>query len=395
MKKKTIILLTILATVLLIGCGHEHEWEEATCDKPKTCKTCGETEGEALGHDIIEATCEEPMTCRRCGKKKGQALGHDWEEATCEAPKTCKRCGKTEGEPLEHDFAPATLDEPKTCRYCGLTEGEPVSLEIKRADFLKGAGWSWVINENLCVAEYENPKNYWTYNFFDLDGHLLHEQELDCRVSKSTYKGHKITVADDCYLMAWGDTKNSTICIYDYDFHLILQKEVKSGKLFSGQFPDIEDGNADGCKMVFNDTTREAIFCFNVNTGREISEDEYWNAVDANMEMTPDYPADKYICYNREDAVDGYFVGTADESAWGYVDENGNEIAMYKDATAYSASGYALVTKDGHSYDLIDCEQNVVGAGVVTGKSAFLAGDGGNLFKVLADDSSTLYVIVR
>ena len=39
---------------------HIHMYSEATCTNPKTC-SCGDTEGEALGHDYIEGTCS------RCG----------------------------------------------------------------------------------------------------------------------------------------------------------------------------------------------------------------------------------------------------------------------------------------------------------------------------------------
>lgn len=44
----------------------EHEWEEATCTEPKTCKLCGETEGEALGHDFSKATFFKAGKCSRC-----------------------------------------------------------------------------------------------------------------------------------------------------------------------------------------------------------------------------------------------------------------------------------------------------------------------------------------
>ena len=33
---------------------HEHSWDDADCDTPKTCSKCGETEGAALGHDYTE-----------------------------------------------------------------------------------------------------------------------------------------------------------------------------------------------------------------------------------------------------------------------------------------------------------------------------------------------------
>ena len=127
-----------------------HNWKDATCDAPKTCKACGLTEGEALGHKWVEATCETAKfcavcnktegkklghtwvdatcttakTCSVCNKTEGKALGHKWTKATCEAPKTCKVCGETEGEKLDHQWKDATCTAPKTCKSCGLTEGE-------------------------------------------------------------------------------------------------------------------------------------------------------------------------------------------------------------------------------------------------------------------------------
>ncbi len=58
-----------------------HDWKDATCTEPKTCKTCGETEGEALGHDwewVIdkEATTteegEKHEECKVCGEKRNE-----------------------------------------------------------------------------------------------------------------------------------------------------------------------------------------------------------------------------------------------------------------------------------------------------------------------------------
>jgi hypothetical protein len=41
----------------------------------------------------------------------GSAYGHDWEDATTEAPKTCKRCGETEGEKLPEPTPEPTPDD--------------------------------------------------------------------------------------------------------------------------------------------------------------------------------------------------------------------------------------------------------------------------------------------
>ena len=105
------------------GIALGHDWSDATCTAPKTCDTCGATEGIALGHDWIDATCTAPKTCGTCGATEGTALGHDWSDATCTAPKTCDTCGATEGIALGHDWIDATCTAPKTCGTCGATEG--------------------------------------------------------------------------------------------------------------------------------------------------------------------------------------------------------------------------------------------------------------------------------
>lgn len=75
MKKQLISLLLIAAMVLALGaCGHQHTWVEATCTEPKTCSECGETEGEALGHQFSEATYWAAPTCSECGAVEGEAL---------------------------------------------------------------------------------------------------------------------------------------------------------------------------------------------------------------------------------------------------------------------------------------------------------------------------------
>lgn len=172
MKKMTLLPVAILV-VALCSCAlfHQHAWNEATCTEPKTCSSCGATEGDALGHTWVEATCTEPKTCSVCGATEGEALGHAWAEATCVAPSICSRCGITEGvslghtkesDPaaaptctesgltegahcsvcgevlvpqqtvpaLGHDWASATFFDPKSCRVCGVTEGEALGSQL-------------------------------------------------------------------------------------------------------------------------------------------------------------------------------------------------------------------------------------------------------------------------
>lgn len=113
-------------------CGeNDHEWEEATCDKPKMCTKCGGTEGKPLGHDWVDATCDAPKTCARCDLTEGEPLEHEWEDATCEKPKTCKLCQAIDGEPLGHDWEDATCAKPKTCKRCEAIDGKPVDHKFE------------------------------------------------------------------------------------------------------------------------------------------------------------------------------------------------------------------------------------------------------------------------
>ena len=81
----------------------EHEWEEATCLQARTCKLCGDTDGEVGEHDWQEATCEAAKTCRVCKQTEGSKKDHDWKSATCTAPMTCKLCNATTGSVAGHD----------------------------------------------------------------------------------------------------------------------------------------------------------------------------------------------------------------------------------------------------------------------------------------------------
>lgn len=151
----------------------KHSWNKATCTDPKTCKKCGETDGEALGHlydndcdascnrcgetrtvshTWVDATYDAAKTCSKCGATEGSALvcpghvdadgnntcdicnkpynancPHEWLDATCHDPKTCTLCGSTEGAALGHKWIDATYTDPKTCERCGETEGAPLT----------------------------------------------------------------------------------------------------------------------------------------------------------------------------------------------------------------------------------------------------------------------------
>lgn len=74
MRKFSLVVALVLCICLMSGCCLSHKWVEATCENPRMCEKCGETEGEALGHHWREATRQAPETCQICGQTQGQPL---------------------------------------------------------------------------------------------------------------------------------------------------------------------------------------------------------------------------------------------------------------------------------------------------------------------------------
>ena len=156
-----------------------HEWESASCIKPKTCKLCKETEGNALGHTWEDADCETPKTCSVCEETKGAALGHSWISATCTTPKTCFVCNATEGVALSHTWIAATCVASKTCSACGSTEGEALGHSWKDAtctspktcakcDATSGTKLSHDYQQGVCTyCNAPDPDYVPTYTFGD------------------------------------------------------------------------------------------------------------------------------------------------------------------------------------------------------------------------------------
>lgn len=81
------------------------------------------------GNATCTADGTKTATCSRCTETKtvadeGSVLGHDWADATCTEPKSCKRvgCGATEGSAMGHRFAgdmePAGTGHAQYCEVC-------------------------------------------------------------------------------------------------------------------------------------------------------------------------------------------------------------------------------------------------------------------------------------
>lgn len=146
--------------------AHTHTWADATCTIPKTCNTCGATDGSPTGHDWDEATCMTPKTCKTCNATEGNAAGHSWNAATCTIPKTCSKCGATEGSISAHSHQNGHC---ATCgdRQLGYGTWQIVNLEededwesyfvVCRVDFENNSGKGLLSVHNFMPIEEADP----------------------------------------------------------------------------------------------------------------------------------------------------------------------------------------------------------------------------------------------
>ena len=122
MKKALTLLLTLVLFLGLVGCGHQHDWQEATCLEKAICKECKEEKegSEPLGHDWIKASCEKAKHCSRCNETEGVKLPHTFADATCTQGKVCTQCGYEESEALGHDLKDWKVIKKSTCSEHGI-----------------------------------------------------------------------------------------------------------------------------------------------------------------------------------------------------------------------------------------------------------------------------------
>ena len=95
-------LMVVFCVVGLTACGGDdkcsHQWGEWSTTKNATCTEAGSQE----------------RKCSECGETETStiaALGHDWNEATCSTPKTCKVCSATEGTASAHAYTVETVKD--------------------------------------------------------------------------------------------------------------------------------------------------------------------------------------------------------------------------------------------------------------------------------------------
>lgn len=118
----SIFLLVLIVCLLFTCCTLPQTNNEFETNSPvstiETTQTSTETEpsdktSEPHIHSYVSATCTEPEKCSSCGETRGNAKGHEWQDATCSSPQKCISCNATTGNKLSHNYTNGT------CSNCG------------------------------------------------------------------------------------------------------------------------------------------------------------------------------------------------------------------------------------------------------------------------------------
>ena len=272
MKRK--ILATIFLLLLafcLTACGCEHVWEEATCLVPKTCKECGETEGEPMGHTWEEAGCTTPKTCKSCGETEGEALGHTWAEATCTEAKTCTVCTKKEGKALGHQTESWNLDKASTCSELGSESsvcgacGETVTREVAMLEHTPG---QWTVTDEATAAKDGTEKQFCTVCEAEVDSRSYELPPFDYAQLKNKWRFSYDEFDKSWKYLAQYDKSYSNadefvnIIVFSEDGGArVSDFEIRAGLSWKGVDKDREQWVVEGLEILVN----EKVYSFSMS----------------------------------------------------------------------------------------------------------------------------------
>lgn len=343
-KGKTWIILLFVAVVLIAVCGyfvftqflnrHEHTWVNATCNVPKTCENCGETEGVPTPHSWIEATCQKPKTCLECGETEGVPTDHSWIEATSQNPKKCANCGEIDKE-VSSDIPHNTEDNrPK------YTWNVPITLNLPLAD--------------VKVGMYKNSSEYWvefscdTMDTEEFLTFLIHSTS-DWGFDRTTL-AERLSIVFRMYDSAWdegniayssmegygikwtayGDMKDDNRCVVGLKVNKLNEFEAVCNADIVESTDSLNSPSANNGLLIIPS---------NIGAEVELSAENLqgtWKCIDSfdnEMVMTLIFNGD--IVINRWDYSDGSFVQW--EGPWRFV--NANEFRITQTSyTDYNAN---------------------------------------------------------
>ena len=288
-------------------CGEErtvtHNWKLADCEAAKTCKICGATEGEALGHTPSEddGDCTTAITCINCDyaftepkehvynnffntndlahwyycsnegciSQKDYSKHYGEDDGDCTTSVSCDTCGWT----YKKAMGSHNLDESYTCTVCGtctmessvLVNGEKTYFEnlYEAVSYARSQECCVVALESNCSLTVDFPIDVTDGKFtIDLNGKAIGGMSISLYIS-----GGDVTVIDS---KGGGSARNiqaqgGKLTIESGTFgDLIATKGTTSSTVIikGGSFSSVGTNDKDA-SLTISGGSFEAITCFN------------------------------------------------------------------------------------------------------------------------------------
>ena len=338
-----------------------HQWANADCLFPKTCRLCSETEGDALGHSWKNATCTTPKTCTACNKIEGSALGHTEVVDKAVAP-TCTAKGLTEGMHCSvcdkilirqaeifasgHKWNMPTCITPKMCPVCKITEGEPYGHTFENGE---------------CIYCYEEDPNYIALTLTSTAYNI--NLKDDNEIAYITMVGAETVVynIDDTSIVVceWGD--------WDGDVIPLIFTPVSNGNTFVTVYAEGYDKsiqiNVNVEKHFHNYTTsiieptcsEQGYTIYSCGCGDTYYSDytplsdhivEYGSCIECEIVIDAYYALAYYVKYNGTEQENGKFYITIEEE---YSSTKTFTYYIYTDSSASTISFHMLESDESSS----------------------------------------------
>ena len=283
-----------------------------------------------------------------------------------------------------------------------------VRLEEVNLDFLDGIDYDNLVSNGNNIAVICSPKstdaNYYDLDTcchriigYDFDGNYQGEVKLpfwtapnkEYRIVATCYS---YTITEDYLFFIIGDNVDGIEHLFvhayqtdDYaetDTYLITDENIVNDYFYS-------DVNMYSLYVRDVNGKYEMYYAKSGSTYMSFMMDENGKFVIlGNNDVNNNPTFDGYIVSNYYAEQDCYFIYTADYSEWGYGRPDGTVICTFMDASDFTNSGYALVSNDGQTYDLIDSDFDVIAENVVQGRGA---GSDGYIFNVTGIDGEEIY----
>lgn len=271
-----LIAFSFLFSIFLLSCNHTHYYYSKTVIEEPTCSStgkaylvcdCGDAIEEilpALSHDFEDATCTLPKTCKVCHATEGEANGHTEQATTCNGTE-CSVCKAVIKEPNHElsfisETASTLLTEGKRVEKCTICDVEvtttldvidPLTLDmpvVYLSDYLEGQTpiTQLTKSKGYISVKYKYVSNDPSIESFDCYSQIKVQGHSSSNFPKKnfTVKFYKDDTFESKFKVNFGWGKESKYCMKANWIDSSYVRNIVGAQIFSQMVETREDANS-------------------------------------------------------------------------------------------------------------------------------------------------------